>query len=96
MSAVVRDPLTSIAIKLAACIRLLASDKEFERKGAMSGMERLLKGADTNMTNALADRIRRAGGVLTEGPTDDPKWKMQSMALDDLDGYHITIFRKTS
>jgi hypothetical protein len=59
-----RNPLEDLVRKLVACIRLLASDKEFEREGAIAGAQRLLKGADPNTTRALADRID--GGGLTE------------------------------
>jgi hypothetical protein len=64
MNAPARNPFDDFARKLVACIRLLSSDKEFEREGALSGVQRLLKGAPINMTNALADHIE--GGGLTE------------------------------
>jgi hypothetical protein len=64
MNAPACNPLEDIVRKLVACIRLLSSDKEFEREGAAAGVQRLLKGADTNTTRALADRIE--GGGLTE------------------------------
>jgi hypothetical protein len=64
MSAPAPDPIVDILRKLVACIRLLSSDKEFEVEGAMSGIQRLLKGTDTNTTRALADRIESGG--LTE------------------------------
>jgi len=41
MSATARDPLADIVRKLAACIRLLSSDKPFEVEGAKSGIQRL-------------------------------------------------------
>jgi hypothetical protein len=58
MNAPARDPIADIVRKLVACIRLLSSDKEFEREGAIAGVQRLLKGADTR---ALADRIEGSG-----------------------------------
>jgi len=64
MNAPARNPFDDFVRKLVACIRLLSSDKEFEREGALSGVQRLLKGADVNMTNALADHITNGG--LTE------------------------------
>ena len=64
MSAPACNPFDDLARKLVACIRLLSSNKEFEREGALSGVQRLLKGADTNTTNALADHIENGG--LTE------------------------------
>jgi hypothetical protein len=58
MNAPARNPLDDIVRKLVACIRLLSSDKEFEVASAMSGIQRLLKSADTH---ALADRIEGGG-----------------------------------
>jgi hypothetical protein len=69
MNAPARDPIADVVRKLAACIRLLSSDKIFEVEGAMSGIQRLLKSADTH---ALADRIE-GGGV-------DEKFKQEVRA----------------
>jgi hypothetical protein len=64
----VSDPLDPIIHRLAACIRLLSSDKAYEAEGAMSGIQRLLRSA--NDVHALADRIEKANGSLSE---DDKK-----------------------
>ena len=61
MSAPARNPLDDIVRKLVACMRLLASDRGGERDGALAGVQRLLKGADPNMTSALADRLENGG-----------------------------------
>jgi hypothetical protein len=61
MSAVARDPLTNLVLKLAAAIRLLSSDKPFEVEGAKSGIQRLLNGADVHILVALADHIENGG-----------------------------------
>src|SRR5262245_60142431 len=61
MNAPARSPLEDIMRKLVACVRLLSSDKKFEREGALAGVQRLLKGADTNVTRSLADRIEGGG-----------------------------------
>ena len=58
MNATARDPLGDVVRKLAACIRLLSSDKPFEVEGAISGVQRLLKSTDVH---ALADRIENGG-----------------------------------
>jgi hypothetical protein len=59
------DLLTPVIHKLAACIRLFSSDKVWEVEAAVSGIQRLLKGA--NDVHALADRIEKAnGGGVTE------------------------------
>jgi len=64
VNAPARNPLDDFMRKLVACMRLMSSDKEFEREGAIAGVQRLLKNADTNTTNALADRLENGG--LTE------------------------------
>jgi hypothetical protein len=61
MSAPARDPLDDILRKLAACIRLLMSDKIHEVEGAEKGIQRLLKSASDK--HALAARIESNGGV---------------------------------
>jgi hypothetical protein len=64
MNAPARNPLDDFLRKLVACARLLASDRAGEREAAIAGIQRLFMGADTNTTNALADRIE--GGGLSE------------------------------
>jgi hypothetical protein len=61
MNAPARDPLADVVRKLVACIRLMSSDKESEVEGATLGIQRLLKGADTKTTRALADRLENGG-----------------------------------
>jgi predicted enzyme related to lactoylglutathione lyase len=43
--------------------------------------------------DALARRIKAAGGRLTEGPVTQP-WGARSLSVDDPDGFHITIYRE--
>jgi hypothetical protein len=64
MNAPARNPFDDTVRKLVACLRLLSSDKEGEREGALAGMQRLLKGVDPRMTGKLADRLENGG--LTE------------------------------
>jgi len=45
--------------------------------------------------DALADRIKAAGHRLTDGPSDQP-WGGRSLSLDDLDGFHLTIYRPSA
>jgi len=42
--------------------------------------------------DALAGRIKEAGGKLTEEPKDEP-WGGRSISIDDPDGFHLTIYR---
>ncbi len=41
----------------------------------------------------LASRIKAQGGTLTQEPKDQP-WGMRVLAVDDLDGYKITIAKE--
>ncbi len=43
--------------------------------------------------DALAVRIKGAGGLLTEEPMTQP-WGGRSLSVDDPDGFHLTIFRE--
>jgi predicted enzyme related to lactoylglutathione lyase len=42
--------------------------------------------------DALAGRIKAAGGKLTQEPKDEP-WGGRSISIDDPDGFHLTIYR---
>jgi catechol 2,3-dioxygenase-like lactoylglutathione lyase family enzyme len=41
----------------------------------------------------LATRVKQAGFALTEGPMELP-WGGRAISIDDLDGYHLSIFRE--
>ena len=43
--------------------------------------------------DALAGRIKAAGGKLTQEPKDEP-WGGRSISIDDPDGFHLTIYRE--
>jgi hypothetical protein len=60
------DVLTPIANKLAACIRMLSSDKDGDVVNAARGLIRMLKGAGTDI-HVLAERVENANsGKLSE------------------------------
>ena len=61
MNAPARDPLGDIVRKLVACIRMLSSNEPGDVEGAISGVQRLLKGAIDVDVHALADRIENGG-----------------------------------
>src|SRR5215469_357453 len=59
------DVLAPIVGRLAACIRMLSSDKDGDVIAAARGLVRMLKGAGTDI-HTLADRIENSnGGGLT-------------------------------
>jgi uncharacterized glyoxalase superfamily protein PhnB len=88
--------LAGVMVKAGACTIGLSQDDWSKGKDRVKGVGTRLWCETVQDINALADRIKRAGGVLTEGPTDNREWKMQTLGIDDPDGYHISIFRKTS
>jgi len=59
------DVLAPIVGKLAACIRMLSSDKDGDVITAARGLVRMLKGADTDI-HAFAERIAKPNGGLTD------------------------------
>jgi hypothetical protein len=60
------DALAPIVNKLAACIRMLSSDKDGDVINAAHGIVRILKGAGIDI-HALADRVEKPnGGALTD------------------------------
>jgi predicted enzyme related to lactoylglutathione lyase len=40
--------------------------------------------------DALADRVRKSGGTIVDGPRDEP-WGGRAFAVRDLDGFVITF-----
>lgn len=87
--------LIGIMLKAGACQVGLSQDDFSKGRDRVKGIGVRLWCETVQDINALAERIQRAGGVLTEQPTDHKEWKMQVMGLDDPDGYHISIFRNT-
>jgi predicted enzyme related to lactoylglutathione lyase len=88
--------LKGVTLKAGACNLGLSQDDWSKGRDRVKGVGFRLWCETVQDINALAERIKRAGGALTQGATEDGEWKMQSLAVDDPDGYHITIFRKTS
>jgi len=73
------DPLAPIIHKLAACIRLLSSDRAGEADGAMLGIRRLVKGSDAH---AIADRIEGANGGLSAADMEKIRAKVEQARLE--------------
>jgi predicted enzyme related to lactoylglutathione lyase len=86
--------LKGVMLKAGACNLSLSQDDWAKGRDRVKGVGVRLWCETVQDINALAERIQRAGGKLTEGPTDSAEWKMQTIGIDDLDGYHITVFRK--
>jgi uncharacterized glyoxalase superfamily protein PhnB len=87
--------LTGVMVKAGACTIGLSQDDWSKGRDRVKGIGVRIWCETVQDINALADRIRNAGGVLTDGPTDNREWKMQMLGIDDPDGYHVSIFRST-
>ena len=87
--------LIGVMLKAGACTLGLSQDDWSKGKDRVKGVGMRLWCETVQDINALAERLKRAGGVLTDGPTDNKEWKMQVLGIDDPDGYHISIFRNT-
>jgi uncharacterized glyoxalase superfamily protein PhnB len=87
--------LSGVMLKAGACTIGLSQDDWSKGKDRVKGVGVRLWCETVQDINALAERLKRAGGVLTDGPTDNKAWKMQVLGIDDPDGYHISIFRNT-
>jgi uncharacterized glyoxalase superfamily protein PhnB len=87
--------LSGVMLKAGACTIGLSQDDWSKGRDRVKGIGVRLWCETVQDINALAERIKHAGGVLTEGPTDNKEWKMQVLGIDDPDGYHISIFRNT-
>jgi uncharacterized glyoxalase superfamily protein PhnB len=88
--------LTGVMVKAGACTIGLSQDDWSKGRDRVKGVGVRIWCETVQDINALAGRIQNAGGVLTEGPTDNKEWKMQLLGIDDPDGYHISIFRSTN
>ena len=87
--------LSGVMLKAGACSIGLSQDDWSKGRDRVKGIGVRLWCETVQDINALAERIKRAGGVLTQEPTDNKEWKMQMLGIDDPDGYHISIFRNT-
>jgi uncharacterized glyoxalase superfamily protein PhnB len=87
--------LTGVMVKAGACTIGLSQDDWSKGRDRVKGIGVRLWCETVQDINALADRIKNAGGVLTDGPTDNKEWKMQMLGINDPDGYHVSIFRST-
>jgi uncharacterized glyoxalase superfamily protein PhnB len=87
--------LSGVMLKAGACTIGLSQDDWSKGRDRVKGVGVRIWCETVQDINALAERIKHAGGVLTQEPTDNKEWKMQMLGIDDLDGYHISIFRNT-
>jgi len=83
--------LRGVRLKAGACELGLSQDDWAKGRDRKKGEAVRIYCTTTQDIDALAARIRSGGGRLTEEPKDQP-WG-RSLAVDDPDGFHLTIYR---
>lgn len=85
--------LRGVMLKAGACSLGLSQDDWSKGRDRKKGEGTRIWCRTAQDIDALAARIKSAGGRLTEGPMDQP-WGARSLSLDDPDGFHLTIYRE--
>ena len=83
--------LRGVSLKAGACDLMLSQDDWSKGRDRKRGEGVRLWCRTAQGVDALAARIKAAGGVLAEEPKDQP-WGVRSLAVDDPDGYHLSIY----
>jgi catechol 2,3-dioxygenase-like lactoylglutathione lyase family enzyme len=90
----VRDGvLRGVMLKAGACELALSQDDWAKGRDRKKGVGMRLWCSTAQDVDALAARIRAAGGTIAEGPRDE-SWGARSLAVVDPDGFSLTIYRE--
>lgn len=84
--------LLGVSLKAGACSLGMSQDNWAKGRDRHKGEGVRIWCETVQDIDALAKRIKAAGGRLTQEPKYQP-WGMRLLELDDPDGYHLTIFR---
>jgi catechol 2,3-dioxygenase-like lactoylglutathione lyase family enzyme len=81
-------------LRAGACeLSLIQDDWKKGRRRARGEAMRIWCETDQDI-DAVAERARSAGGIVVDGPREH-SWGARGVALDDPDGFHLTIYRRT-
>jgi predicted enzyme related to lactoylglutathione lyase len=80
-----------VMLKAGVCELGLSQDDWAKGRGRQKGEGVRIWCSTAQDIDALAARIKAAGGHLTEGPMNQP-WGARSLSVDDPDGFHLTIY----
>jgi lactoylglutathione lyase len=83
--------LRGVMLKAGACGLGLSQDDWAKGRDRKKGQGMRIWCKTVQDIDALAARIKAAGGRLTEEPKDQ-SWGGRSLSVDDPDGFHITIY----
>ena len=80
-----------VMLKAGVCELSLSQDDWAKGRGRQKGEAVRIWCSTAQDIDALAARIKAAGGRLTEEPMNHP-WGARSLSVDDPDGIHLTIY----
>jgi uncharacterized glyoxalase superfamily protein PhnB len=83
--------LRGVMMKAGSCELGLSQDDWAKGRDRQKGVGVRLWTTTAQDVDRLADRIKSAGGRLTEGPMNQ-SWGGRSLSVDDPDGFHWTIY----
>lgn len=85
--------LRGVMLKAGVCELGLSQDDWAKGRDRKKGQGMRIWCKTEQDVDALAARIKAAGGHLTEEPKDQP-WGARSLSVDDPDGFGLTIYRE--
>lgn len=83
--------LQGVMLKAGVCQLGLSQDDWAKGRDRQRGVAVRIWCTTAQDIDALAARIKAGGGKLSEEPKDQP-WGGRSLAVDDPDGFHLTIY----
>src|SRR5439155_24857544 len=84
--------LQGVMLKAGVCQFGLSQDDWAKGRDRARGVAVRIWCTTVQDVNALAERVKAAGHPLAEEPKDQP-WGGRSFAVDDPDGFHLSIYR---
>jgi catechol 2,3-dioxygenase-like lactoylglutathione lyase family enzyme len=85
--------LVGVNLKAGVCEIGLSQDDWARGRDRQKGIGMRIWCRTAQDIDAMALRIKAAGGELAEGPVDQA-WGVRSLAVQDPDGYQLTIYRE--
>ena len=85
--------LQGVMLKAGVCRLGLSQDDWAKGRDRQKGVAVRIWCVTVQDVDALAAQVKAAGHTLAEDPTDQP-WGGRSFAVDDPDGFHLTIYRR--
>ncbi len=86
--------LRGVLLKAGACEIGLSQDDWAKGRDRKKGEGMRIWCSTAQDVDALARRVRAAGGAVAEGPVDQ-SWGARSLSIVDPDGFGLTIYRET-